>query len=80
MTAATSYRLRYTRWQDRLLAFLWPPKRKHLRMAQAVLDSSMDEIRREADPIQRDLLLYGTAFVRPDGTRIDPRTVRVYDH
>jgi hypothetical protein len=75
---ADVYRLRYTRRRDRVLAFIWPPKRRRLRLQQTLVAAGMDKIRAATDPFQRDLMLYGTAFFGPDGQRIDPREVRVY--
>lgn len=61
---ARMFKARYTRWPDRLLALVWPPKRKRLRMLDALVGASEDSIRHEMAKIARDLTLYGNAYVK----------------
>lgn len=75
-SGSAAYRLRFTRWQDRVLAFLWPRKRKQLRIAQALIDASAANVQAEVDRLLLDAHLYGTAFIDgATGRRIDPKDV-----
>jgi len=57
---------RYTRWQDRLLALIWPPKRKRLRMLNMLVKSSEKAVEHEMNRIALDLTLYGESFIHLD--------------
>ena len=68
-------KVRYTRWQDRLLARVWPPKRRQYRMWQTLVDHNAAIIQQQVDMVNHDFALYGTAYVGPDGKRIDPQQI-----
>jgi len=64
MTNQALFQARYTRWQDRLLCLVWPPKRKRLRMLNGLVKSSEGAVEHEMARIFRDLTLYGTAYAK----------------
>jgi hypothetical protein len=73
----SAYRIVYTRRWDRFLAVVWPPKRRRLRMIQALIDGPEGEaLQRRIAANLRDLMLYGTSYCDPQGNRIDPTTVK----
>lgn len=72
--AGREWRIRYNSRLDRFLAFLIPSRRRHLRMAQTVLDELQPS--RRVDPFLSDALLYGSAYVLADGlVRVPPSAI-----
>jgi hypothetical protein len=45
VSSSDAYRIRYTRRRDRILAVIWPPKRRMLRLQQTLLTAGIDTIR-----------------------------------
>lgn len=55
-------RLVYTRRRDKLLARIWPPKRRKLEMMNRLAEMPLSEVQTALNQRLSDLALYGTAF------------------